>query len=162
MRHATARSHGESDHARELTRRGVAEANEVARRLAAAGVRPALALVSSALRARQTWEAVERECGPCEVRADESLYSASADTVLEVLRLVPVATGTVAFVGHNPAAEYMAGVLSGGDGDPEAMRVLLRGMPPATAAVFGITADWSDLAPGGGRLLQVFQPSSQG
>jgi phosphohistidine phosphatase len=159
MRHATARSHAESDHARELTRRGQAEAAEVARLLVAAGVTPDHAVVSGATRARGTWQALERECGPCGVSYDDTLYSASAETVLEVLRLLPDESHTAVYVGHNPAAEYVAAVLSDGEGEPGAMRDLIRGMSPATAAVFETTGPWGDLTPGSARLQHVFRPS---
>jgi phosphohistidine phosphatase len=158
MRHATARSHAETDHARELTKQGAAEAHEVARMLAAAGIRPDRAVVSDADRARQTWMALEEECGRCEVAYDASLYSASAETVLEVLRLLPEESRVAAYVGHNPVAEYVAAVLSDGEGDPDAMRELIRGMRPATAAVFEVPRSWADLAPGSARLLRVFRP----
>jgi phosphohistidine phosphatase len=158
MRHASARTHGESDHARQLTRRGEAEAADVARRLARAGIRPDYAVISAAMRARETWGAVARACGDCEISYDESLYGASAETVLEVLRRVPHEARTVAYVGHNPAASYLAAVLSGGEGDPEALRRLIAGMAPAMAAVLELDGDWEDLDAGGARLLHVFGP----
>ena len=58
------------------------------------------------------------------------------------------------------AAEYLAAVLSDGDGDPDAVRELLRGMPPATAAVFGLDGKWDQLAPGCARLLHVLRPAA--
>ena len=159
MRHATARSYAESDHARELTGRGNAEAAEVARLLLRAELCPDHALVSAAARTRQTWAELELACGPCQVSYDESLYSASAETVLEALQLLPQEALTAAYVGHNPVAEYVAAVLSDGEGSPDAMRDLLTGMSPATAAVFELSGEWADLAPGSARLLHVFRPS---
>jgi phosphohistidine phosphatase len=158
MRHATARSHGESDHGRELTRRGSAEAAEVARALLHADLCPDHAVVSAATRTRQTWLQLERACGVGQVSYDESLYAASAEIVMDVLRLLPAEAATAAYVGHNPAAEYVAAVLSDGEGDPEAMRDLLTGMTPATAAVFEVTCEWADLAPGCARLIHVLRP----
>lgn len=158
MRHASARAHGKSDHDRELTRRGKAEAAEVARRLAHAGVCPDHAVVSDARRARQTWTAIERECGECEVSCEETLYAGSAETVMEVLRLLPAEVGTAVYVGHNPAAAYLAAVLSGGEGEPDAVRDLIAGMPTATAAVFELDGEWADLVPGSARLVQLFRP----
>lgn len=161
MRHATARAHAETDHARELTGRGTAEAAEVGRMLARAGVHPDRAVVSDAVRARQTWAEVERECGSCPVTEEPALYSASAETVLEVVRMLPAEARTAVYVGHNPAAEYLAAILSDGEGDAAAMRDLIRGMSPATAAVFGIDGAWADLGPGGARLLHVFRPAGR-
>jgi phosphohistidine phosphatase len=159
MRHATARQYADSDHDRELTRRGNAEAAEVARLLVRAGMCPDHAVVSGAARARQTWAAIENVCGSCAASYDESLYAASAETAMEALRLLPREARTVVYVGHNPAAEYVAAVLSDGEGAPGAMRDLLRGMSPATAAVFELPGAWSDLEPGCARLLHVFRPT---
>ena len=130
----------------------------MARALQHAGMRPDHAVVSGATRTRQTWTQLERVCGAGQVSYDESLYAASAETVLDVLHLLPPQAATAAYVGHNPAVEYVAAVLSDGDGDPEAMRDLLTGMTPATAAVFEVPGEWSDLAPGRARLLHVFRP----
>jgi len=160
MRHASARTYGESDHARQLTRRGEAEAADVARQLRHAGIQPDYAVISAAMRARETWAEVARVCGDCEIAYDESLYGASAETVIEVLRLLPDEAGTAAYVGHNPAASYLAAVLSGGDGEPEALHRLISGMAPATAAVFEVEGKWTDLAIGCARLLHVFTATS--
>lgn len=160
VRHASAKPQGETDHARPLSTGGSAEAAELGRLMARAGLRPDHALVSDAVRAQQTWSALERESGgSCPAVIEPALYSASAEVVLDELRLVPADTGTVVYVGHNPAAEYIAAVLSDGDGDADEVRELLRGMPPATAAVFGLECKWDQLAPGCARLLRVLRPA---
>ncbi len=130
----------------------------MARSLAAADLCPDHAVVSGAVRTRQTWAAMEDACGGCEVSFDDSLYSASAETVIDVLRLVPADVETLMYVGHNPAAEYIVAVLSDGEGDPEALRAVISGMAPATAAVFEIDGPWAELGPGSGRVLAVFRP----
>jgi phosphohistidine phosphatase len=159
MRHATARTQAESDHERVLSERGLAEAADVARRLHGLGVQPELALVSDAARARQTWAAVERECGPCEVDCTGAMYAASTDTVLEALRSVRPTVATVTYVGHNPTAQHLAAVLSDGEGDPAAMRALLAGMRPATAVLFEVEVGWDEVAPGVARVVDVLRPS---
>ncbi len=63
MRHAKAEPYAETDADRELTRRGHDDAAEVGRFLADIGIRPDSALVSSALRTRQTWEHVAESTG---------------------------------------------------------------------------------------------------
>ncbi len=159
MRHASARTYGDSDHARVLTRRGLAEAAEVAGLLCEAGVSPDLALVSSATRAQQTWAAVSARCGDCEVEVSDGLYSASSDAVLDAVRVVPESTGTVLYLGHNPTASHLAAVLAGEQVSTEALSHIVGGMPPATAAVFGVEPEWADIAPGVARLLHVLRPS---
>jgi phosphohistidine phosphatase len=58
MRHSKAEQSGPSDFERELTDRGVLDATEAGQWLASRGIEPDQALVSSAVRTRQTWEAV--------------------------------------------------------------------------------------------------------
>src|SRR4051812_25496488 len=58
MRHAKAVQSGPSDLERQLTDRGVVDATEAGQWLAGRGIEPHQALVSSAVRTQQTWEAV--------------------------------------------------------------------------------------------------------
>ena len=58
MRHAKAEPFAPSDHARPLTYRGIASARDVGDHLRDGGLAPDYAIVSSALRTRQTWEAL--------------------------------------------------------------------------------------------------------
>src|SRR5687768_7846928 len=102
MRHAKAEPYAETDAARQLTARGREEAAAAGRHLASLGVTPDHALVSSATRTRETWDAVRRACGAtaCEEFSD-SLYAASPAAALETIRLVPDEATACIFIGHN-------------------------------------------------------------
>ena len=158
MRHAKAEPFADSDQARRLTDRGLAEAGDAGRHLAAAGLRPDFALVSSATRTRQTWDAVAEAAGleDAEVSFDDALFSGSPDVVLEAVRRAPADAGTVMFVGHNPTAAFLCHLLDDGEGDPDASSELLCGFPPAAVATLETSARWVDLGPECGRVVGFY------
>lgn len=157
MRHGAAEPYAATDQARALTTRGRADAAAAGRHLASTGLVPDHALVSTAVRTRQTWEEVRVATGATvEAELESSLYSAHAEGILELVRLVPVDARTLIVVGHNPASAYLASTLDGGEGDPEAVRRLIEGgFPPAATATFELDCTWSDLAAGRARLTDV-------
>ncbi len=158
MRHAKAEPYSATDFERQLTGRGRGDAAAAGRHLAAAGIVPVHAMVSSAVRARQTWEQVR---GALAEAADvdavtedisQAMYAASYDTVLEALRRLPPETGTAIFVGHNPTAVQLVQLLDDGEADLEVMDAFLAGFPTAAVAVLEPHGEWSELAEGGARL----------
>ena len=101
------------DHDRPLNERGDRESHVMARRLGERFDHLDLALVSTALRAQQTWEALS-EGWPgagCEDRPE--LYLATPAGLLSTVHALPPAAETVAVVGHNPGLEDLATELSG-------------------------------------------------
>ncbi|KQT94604.1 hypothetical protein ASG49_07070 [Marmoricola sp. Leaf446] len=160
LRHGRAESFAEEDHVRRLTARGRRDATAVGEWLSGAGVRPDAALVSSAARTRETWDllaAALPEAPEAQVRDD--LYSASADTVLDVLRAVPDDVTTLVYVGHNPAVASLAQALEDGEPDVEAFVALSRGFPPGAAAVLQVPVAWSELDAAGARLADFHAPA---
>jgi phosphohistidine phosphatase len=152
VRHAKAEAYGSTDHERPLTDRGITAAAEAGTWLAARGVTPDRALVSDAVRTRQTWEAMAAEAGwTLEAELDSSLYEADADTVLDVVRELGDDVGTVLVVGHNPTMAYLAQVLDAA-GAPQ---LAATGFPTAAVAVFDYDGAWADLAEAGARLAEV-------
>ena len=63
LRHAKAEPFAQTDLARQLTARGRASAHDVGRHLQEAGFVPDVALVSTAVRTRETWAEVAEGCG---------------------------------------------------------------------------------------------------
>ena len=154
MRHAKAEPYAETDAARRLTARGRDDAADAGRRLASLGVRPDQALVSSAVRTRETWVAVHERCGgEAQEEFSDDLYAASPAGVLEVLRRLPDDVSSCIYVGHNPTAAHLAAALDDGEADPEVLRGLLAGFPPAALAVFEVPGSWAELSEGGARLV---------
>jgi phosphohistidine phosphatase len=105
-------------------RRGVASLGPVVRRLA-----PDLVLCSSALRTRQTFEALELE-PDTDVSIEPGLYGAEVEEILEHLRGVDDDTEVLLVVGHNPGVHQLVIELTGGERVPT--------FRPATLAVLDL------------------------
>jgi len=154
VRHAQAASAAASDAERALTPSGVQDAGALGSWLAAR-VEPTHALVSAAVRARQTWEALAAGAGwdpEPTTTVEESLYAAGEDLALDLVRATDLAAGCLVVVGHNPTMAVLAQLLDDGDGDPEVTTAMLGGFPTATAAVLEVSGAWADLAPGGATV----------
>ncbi|KAA1429292.1 SixA phosphatase family protein [Nocardioides antri] len=153
VRHAKAEAYGPTDFERELAPRGRRDAAAAGAWLAGQGVEPDAALVSAALRARQTWEALADGAGwSVAPDLDDSLYNADEDGVLDLVRAVDEAVGTLVVVGHNPTMGLLAQLLDDGDGPPDAVDRLMRGFPTSATAVFELPGGWADVAMGRTRL----------
>jgi phosphohistidine phosphatase len=90
-----------SDHDRPLNPRGLEDAPKIGQWLRGKGYLPGQALVSSALRAQETWAGIAPELGETVPMVTEpKLYHAEAETILSHLRKAQAPV--VMMVGHNP------------------------------------------------------------
>ncbi len=153
VRHAQAEQTAPSDAERPLTDRGRRDAAATGRWLGAVPVHPDVVLVSSALRTRETWQAVSAAAGwELEPTVDRGLYAASADTAMDLVRSQAEETRTVVVIGHNPTMSDLAQLLDDGEADPELTESMTTGFSTSTAALFSVAAPWEGLGPGGARL----------
>lgn len=131
------------DRDRELAPRGVRDAALLAAHIAEAPIRPDLVLCSPARRTRSTLDAIHPGLGDAEVQIVESLYGASADEALSLIRGLPADLGSVMLIGHNPGLEDLVELLAA-EGDDEAMTQLHTKFPAGALATLdlGIT-DWA-------------------
>ncbi|KPI11142.1 putative phosphohistidine phosphatase, SixA [Actinobacteria bacterium OK074] len=160
LRHAkSAWPDGVPDHERPLAPRGRRDAPVAGGALAAADLLPDLALCSTAVRARQTWELAAGQWGtPPPVRLDERLYGADVPELLAAVREVPDRVGTLLLVGHNPGLEDLV-LDTAGDGVGDTLdRVRLKFPTSAIAVLAWYGASWHDLAPGAALLTDVTVP----
>lgn len=154
LRHGKAEAFAQEDRRRRLTERGRVESTAAGRWLRDQGIVPTDAVVSSAVRTRQTWEAFVNGNGTrAEAGVQDSVYSADVDTVLDVLREVRPEAEVVVFVGHNPTAALLAHLLDEGNPDPGAFRAMSVGFPTAAMAVLEVSVPWSELGVATGRLV---------
>jgi phosphohistidine phosphatase len=110
VRHAEA-DPGEPDELRRLSPEGRRVARELARSLAAEGVRADAILTSPLLRARETGAELAKELGASAEPDDRLAPGATADDVREAI----AGRGeTVVVVGHQPDCGRVAAELSGG------------------------------------------------
>ncbi|HEY4314442.1 MAG TPA: histidine phosphatase family protein [Actinomycetes bacterium] len=151
VRHAKAESGEEdADHDRALTARGATDAAAAGRWLVSRLQDRSQALgrvwVSSALRARSTWEAMRPELpAPADVVVDRALYDAGASDVLERLGedlLAGGSTGVAVVVGHNPTMEHVVRILTGD----------LHGLRPSAVALIALDSD------GAGSMIDRWSP----
>lgn len=141
MRHAEAeRASGSGrDRDRALSARGRADAALMGRALAARGVRPDLALVSPAVRTRQTWDLVHEAMGDVQVRDDEPLYNGSADTLRRLIENAEDEAGCLLVLAHNPGVHVLAvEYLTESAASPSILDRMSGGFPPGAAALFTV------------------------
>lgn len=146
MRHAKAEAWGETDHDRQLSDKGKADALAAGEWLAELGFTPDHALVSSARRTQQTWGLVSAGAG-WELAAvvEDGLFSASPDTALDLMRETPADAVALIVVAHNPTVAFLAQMLDDGNGAAEASAAMVGGYPTSALTLFTIDGDWSDL-----------------
>jgi len=160
LRHAkSAWPTGVPDHERPLAPRGRRDAPAAGRALAEADCLPDLALCSTAVRARQTWELAAEQWGtPPPVRLDERLYGADVPELLEAVREVPDQVGTLLLIGHNPGLEELVLELAG-DGLDDALDEVRTKFPTSAVAILAWHGNsWQELAPGTALLTDVTVP----
>ncbi|HUN22678.1 MAG TPA: histidine phosphatase family protein [Anaerolineales bacterium] len=126
-----------NDFERPLNERGERSAPRVGRLLTELGIVPERALVSAAVRARQTAEKVLAACDfHGRVWGTGRLYLADPQTYLEVLALNAAEENCVLLVGHNNGIEQLASQLSG--------KEIL--MPTACLVQFDVSvAHWAEI-----------------
>jgi phosphohistidine phosphatase len=158
VRHAEAGAPvSDGDPERRLTAQGRADAARMGAFFRASGLVFDLALVSPALRARDTLAMILRELPQipaCEYEA--SLYNAGVDTLRELLAQAPGWVKTLAIVGHNPGlGEFARFLVRGGEG------AMPRQFPAPCLAVIDFSCvGWSEACACGGRLDRFVNFSS--
>lgn len=132
MRHAEAADFrpGRADRDRPLTENGRAQAAAVGAWLAERGVRIDHALVSSALRTRETYAEV---AAGRPVEFVDGLYNADPETIRQAIDEAPEGIETLLVVAHNPGVHALAYDLVGA-----AAPWLSRGFPTASL----VAVDW--------------------
>ncbi len=164
LRHAKAEPVREAgaDAQRPLALKGRRQASGVGMALTAAGLVPELALVSSAVRTRQTWELARAhlDVGDALVEVRDELYEASVGDVLDLVRAVDPGVGTVLVLGHEPTMAATAAYLAGPGSDDAALAQVRVGVPTATYSVLeSAEHPWSEWGRHAARLVHVGRPS---
>jgi phosphohistidine phosphatase len=150
VRHAKADNPlGVGDRERPLSERGRADAQTLRAILTPLVNDGAIALVSDAVRARQTAElAGLRDLPGVEVRELPDLYGATSGfgPIIECIRRVEQDV-TVVVVAHNPGLEELAATTPGGES------VGNSGLPTSGVVVIDVAAPWAGFSAGMGRVI---------
>ena len=141
MRHAKTERAAPSglDRDRALTPRGHDDAALMGRILADKGLRPDLAIVSSAVRTRETWDAVHEAVGDVEVRIEPDLYDAAPDAIRRLVEEAEDASGCLLILAHNPGVHLLAmEYLNESAASPSVVDRMAGGFPTGAAAIFEV------------------------
>lgn len=154
VRHAQAADFvpGLKDHQRPLTGYGIEQATAVGTALQSHGVRIDRVLCSSAIRTRQTCDALGLDAV---VEYSDDLYNAGSETILESVRLLAETIGTAMIIGHGPGLPTLAMQLAGPGSDQQGLDVINSRYPVATVSDFEIDGPWADLQSGRLSWLRI-------
>ena len=163
VRHAKAEgAHLRGDHERVLLERGVDAAVGLGRWLAQQELSPERVLVSTAVRARQTLDALQQgqqaagAPGDAPTWPDRRIYDGGVDGVLAAVSETPEEVEVLWVVGHEPVMSTTAWELAHADDVPDHLRhELSSGLPTASAAVLETDVSWDELGFGGARLVAL-------
>lgn len=164
LRHAKTEADAPSgrDFDRRLDPRGRDDAALMGQWLAKQEQTPQRVLVSTAIRARQTWDIVEAELAKANLRPQathlEQLYGAGPTQLLNALHDAISDAACVMIVAHNPGLHELGFALAGG-GDDAARAALADNLPTGAIVTLDfMTDDWTDLRFRGGALVGFMSP----
>jgi phosphohistidine phosphatase len=164
LRHAKTETDAPSgkDHDRRLDDRGRSDAADVGAWMARHRHIPDLVLVSTAVRARQTWNIVDgaMKAVPQPLVADlPELYGAGPSQLLHIIHALDAEDPRrLLVVGHNPGLHEFALALIG-SGDAAGRKALAENLPTSGMTVIDFpTEDWNDVAFRSGRLALFVSP----
>jgi phosphohistidine phosphatase len=143
MRHGKAEIAGLTggDAERPLAERGRVESAATATWLAQSGFTPGLALVSAAVRTRETWESASVAFPAAMAQWQGSLYLATPEAMMDAIQAAPDGIGALMIVGHNPGLQELGLRLALESAAPQAqIDRISRGFPTAAAWVFQVEA----------------------
>jgi phosphohistidine phosphatase len=163
LRHAKAErlGAGQRDHERRLNGRGRDDAPRLGAYIARHRFVPDQALVSPAARTRETWQlAAKAMAAKVPVEFEESIYEATPETLLKIVKRTAPKVETLLLVGHNPGLHELA-VMLVASGDIEARQRMKENFPTAALAVIEFAlGSWQKLHPQAGRLERFIEPRS--
>ncbi len=152
---------GTDDRERPLARRGRDVSPMMGRYMADEGLLPDLVLVSTARRARETWDlACPAFAQNMASHPEPRLYEADSNAILDVIRKTQPGVRTLLLIGHNPGFQDLAIALAGTGRQSDLAR-LQRKYPTAGLVVIDLEIDdWSQASGAHGRLERFETPKT--
>ena len=165
LRHAKTENDAPSgrDQDRRLDDRGRRDAAEIGGWIGRHPPFPDCVLVSTAVRAHQTWEiaweAMKDLVPQPQVELLPEIYGADPAQLLQAIRMASAADPQrLMVVGHNPGMHELALALAG-SGDAAGRKALADNLPTSGLAVFDFAVDdWDDVAFRRGQLVLFVSP----
>lgn len=137
---------GQADFERTLNERGLRDAPEMGKRIAAQKFHPQLMIASPAKRTLKTAKEVAKQIGYKEdlIEHESVIYEAHTDEILHLIRNLDDAFHRVIIIGHNPTFTGMVGLLT---------NHFIENLPTAGVVLISFHLDtWRQVAPGTGKL----------
>ncbi|GIJ00226.1 phosphohistidine phosphatase [Sediminihabitans luteus] len=162
LRHAKAEpAGGVDDVLRPLALNGRRHAGAVGAALVQEALVPDLALRSSAVRTRQTWDLLAAQLGDVEPEVEtlDALYSAGVRELVTILKGVDARVRTLLVVGHEPTMAATAEHLAGPGSDASALAQVRVGVPTAAYSVLEADLPWAEWGPRAATLVDVRRPA---
>ena len=168
LRHAKTEHDAPSghDHDRRLDERGRLDAAAVGTWIGRHPPLPDAVKVSTAVRARQTWEiagdamqAAGQQASPPQVEWLDKIYGAEPAQLLQIIRMASATEpAQLMLIGHNPGMHELALMLAG-SGDAAAKKALEENLPTAGLAILDFAIDdWNEVAFRRGELVRFTSP----
>ena len=169
LRHAKTEHDAPSgrDRDRRLDERGRLDAATIGTWIGGHPPLPDTVLVSTAVRAKQTWEiardaikaAAREQVDQPDVEWLDEIYGAEPGQLLQIVRMASATDPAhLMLVGHNPGMHELALMLSGG-GDAAAKKALEDNLPTAGLAILDFAIDdWNEVAFRRGKLVRFTSP----
>src|SRR6185503_13458937 len=145
-----------SDFARPLNARGRGAARAMGQEMRALGLAWDLVLASPAARVAETIQGLAESYGPVAPVYDETIYLASLETLLGIVRATDDGCAALLIVGHNPGMERLALLLS--RGGPLHDEVALKYPTGALAEIAFPVDHWRDVGESSGTLARFLRP----
>ena len=164
LRHAQAQAGHplSNDIARPLSPEGQACAERLGRHMVRQKLIPDLVLCSAAARARETWQGLSSalEVLPT-VEFIESLYGASPQGMLQMIRGVDPSVDRLLLISHNPGIAALARGLSGPGSDRLEIDKMQYGYGPGDLAILTQSdRPWRDVTTGQSQLIGYLSAAS--
>lgn len=168
LRHAKTEHDAPSGHDRDrrLDERGRLDAAAIGAWIGRHSPVPDAVLVSTAVRAQQTWEIARdamqgamQEQPQLQVELLDELYGAEPAQLLRIIRMAEATNpARLLLIGHNPGMHELALMLAGG-GDAAAQKSLEDNLPTAGLAILDFAIDnWNEVAFRRGKLVRFTSP----
>ncbi len=146
-----------TDDRRELSPRGTRDARKAGQELAAAEIRPDLAVISPTARTRLTWQGVAESFGTVPSEELATLYGHDPEEIVARLRDLPADAQTVIVVGHAPTTAEVVELVARRE-PTRAWYGIDEKFPTAAYAVIDLDGEWTDLGHTPGRLVYFVIP----
>jgi len=147
LRHAKTERDSTSgeDFDRRLDERGRMDSALVGAWLASRPTAPELALVSSAVRARETWDIIAPHLPGIRVEFHDGLYLSNPLQIFKTIRSAPDSAASLLVLGHNPGLHELAWNLAD-EANTADRAALAQNLPTCGALVFACPISaWSNL-----------------